>query len=78
MHKDAINFCQHILRNKPIEWKRMFRNNLSEPIHGVDVVVTVGGDGTLLRASHFMDDTIPVFGVNSDPTRLEEVSLFDS
>lgn len=56
----------------------MFRNNLSEPIHGVDVVVTVGGDGTLLRASHFMDDTIPVFGVNSDPTQLEEVSLFDS
>ncbi|GMN71138.1 hypothetical protein TIFTF001_054043 [Ficus carica] len=37
------------------------------------MVVTVGGDGTLLQASHFMDDSIPVLGVNSDPTQAEEV-----
>lgn len=40
----------------------------------MDLVVTVGGDGTLLQASHFMDDSIPVLGVNSDPTKAEEVS----
>ncbi|CAN6483502.1 unnamed protein product [Victoria cruziana] len=32
-----------------------------------------GGDGTLLQASHFMDDSIPVLGVNSDPTQPDEV-----
>ena len=31
-----------------------------------DLVVTVGGDGTLLRASHFVTD-VPVLGINSAP-----------
>ena len=37
-----------------------------------DLVIAVGGDGTILNTASFMDDTIPVLGVNSDPTRLEE------
>lgn len=49
------------------------RSELSGPIHHFDLVVTVGGDGTLLQASHFMDDSIPVLGVNSDPTQPDEV-----
>ncbi|KAK9937770.1 hypothetical protein M0R45_014540 [Rubus argutus] len=73
VHKDAINFCQNILRRKPVEWKALVRNNLSQPIRDVDLVITVGGDGTLLQASHFIDDSVPVLGVNSDPTRPEEV-----
>lgn len=52
------------------------RNNLSHPIHHVDLVVTVGGDGTLLQASHFLDGSIPVLGVNSDPTQTQEVDKF--
>ncbi|XVE53035.1 hypothetical protein DITRI_Ditri02bG0172800 [Diplodiscus trichospermus] len=78
VHKEAINFCQKILQKKSVDWKSMFRNNLSQPIHNVDLVVTVGGDGTLLQASHFMDDSIPVIGVNSDPTQAEEVEEFNN
>ena len=37
-----------------------------------DLVIAVGGDGTILNTASFMDDSIPVLGVNSDPTRLEE------
>ncbi|XP_011082799.1 NADH kinase-like isoform X1 [Sesamum indicum] len=73
-HKNAINFCQNILKKKVVDWKTVFRFDLSEPIRDVDLVVTVGGDGTLLQASHLMDDSIPVLGVNSDPTRPEEVA----
>nr|XP_028956502.1 LOW QUALITY PROTEIN: NADH kinase [Malus domestica] len=75
VHKDSINFCQNILHQKPVECKPIVRNNLSEPIHDVDLVVTVGGDGTLLQlqGSHFIDDSVPVLGVNSDPTQAEEV-----
>lgn len=76
VHKNAINFCQDVLRSKPVEWKTILRNNLSQPIRDVDLVVTIGGDGTLLQASHFMDDSVPVLGVNSDPTQSEEVSFF--
>ncbi|KAB2043806.1 hypothetical protein ES319_D01G044400v1 [Gossypium barbadense] len=78
VHKEAINVCQKILQQKPIDWKPIFRNNLSQPIHNVDLVVTVGGDGTLLQASHFLDDSIPVLGLNSDPTQAEEVEKFSN
>lgn len=75
VHHDAINFCQAILRKKSVEWKAVLRNNLSPPINDVDLVVTVGGDGTLLQASHSLDDKVPVLGVNSDPTRIDEVYI---
>lgn len=35
--------------------------------HRVDLVVTVGGDGTLLAASHQLGDGIPIVGINSAP-----------
>ncbi|KAM1169173.1 hypothetical protein ACFX19_031529 [Malus domestica] len=73
VHKDAINFCQNILRPKPVEWKPTVRSNLLEPIRDVDLLVTVGGDGTLLQGSQFIDDSVPVLGVNSNPTQPEEV-----
>jgi NAD+ kinase len=35
----------------------------------VDLVVAVGGDGTVLSSAHFLDHgTIPLLGINSDPT----------
>lgn len=77
VHKNAINFCQNILKRKPVDWKAAFRNDVSQAISDVDLVITVGGDGTLLQASHFMDHIIPVLGVNSDPTRPEELEQFN-
>ena len=34
---------------------------------GLDLVVTVGGDGTMLSASHYVDD-VPVLAINSAPS----------
>lgn len=34
---------------------------------GLDLVVTVGGDGTLLSASHWVDD-VPILAINSAPS----------
>ncbi|MCO5610256.1 hypothetical protein L7F22_064492 [Adiantum nelumboides] len=56
-----------------IMWRQLHRDELQDSIRGVDLVVTVGGDGTLLQASHFLDSSIPVLGVNSDPTQMKEV-----
>lgn len=75
VHKDAINFCRNILQKKSCDWEPVFRSNLSKPIQDVDLVVTVGGDGTLLQACQFVDDSIPVLGLNSDPTQVEEVTM---
>ncbi|XP_021773896.1 NADH kinase-like [Chenopodium quinoa] len=76
VHKDAISLCQEILQRKSIDWETLFHNDVTRPIRDVDLVLTIGGDGTLLQASHFMDDSIPVLGVNSDPTQIEEVEQF--
>jgi len=40
------------------------RSRIEEPC---DLVVTVGGDGTLLAASHQIGDGVPLLGVNSAP-----------
>ena|SRR3989338_4073534 len=45
----------------------MYRADL-KPIIGKDLVVTVGGDGTLLEVAHYVTDMTPVLGVNSNPT----------
>ncbi|XP_065864447.1 NADH kinase [Euphorbia lathyris] len=76
VHKDTINFCQHTLQQKLVDWVPLLRTHLFKTIRDFDLVVTVGGDGTLLQASHFMDDSIPILGVNSDPTQLQEVEEF--
>jgi len=39
----------------------------------VDLVIAVGGDGTVLSSAHFLDNgTIPLLGVNSDPMVSDE------
>ncbi|XP_076933096.1 putative NADH kinase [Bidens hawaiensis] len=73
VHKEAVEFCKNILETKSIDWDATFGTNLSPPIQNVDLVVAIGGDGTLLQASHFMNDSIPLLGVNSDPTQPHEV-----
>ncbi|KAI3804863.1 hypothetical protein L1987_26717 [Smallanthus sonchifolius] len=73
VHKDVIEFCKSILQRKSIDWDATFHNDLSRPIQNVDLVVTVGDDGTLLKASHLLNDSIPLLGVNSDPTQPQEV-----
>lgn len=39
----------------------------------VDLMVAVGGDGTVLSSAHFIDHgTIPLLGINSDPSSIED------
>ncbi|MEI7718989.1 MAG: NAD(+)/NADH kinase [archaeon] len=48
-------------------WKNIVsKNHLKE----VDFVIAIGGDGTFLSASHYVENT-PILGVNSDVNRSE-------
>lgn len=74
-HESTVRLCKAVLEQETnLQWCLM-REELKSPIRDVDLVVTIGGDGTLLQASHHLDDSIPVLGVNSDPTREFEASV---
>lgn len=49
------------------KWKNIF---VKDDLDGVDLILTVGGDGTFLSASHFIDDQL-ILGVNSDVNNSE-------
>ncbi|KAL8167617.1 hypothetical protein V2J09_009116 [Rumex salicifolius] len=73
VHKEAIAFCKDVLKRKLIDWEPLSDTEIPKSVHNVDLVVRVGGDGTLLQASRFIDDSVPILGLNSDPTQLKEV-----
>lgn len=74
VHQHTVEVCKDVLKRKSnVVWDSLMRDELRGcPIRDVDLVVTIGGDGTLLQASHCLDSSIPVVGVNSDPTRASE------
>jgi len=70
-HHDAIAKALRVLTNRGYRVFRSFRSDL-EKVSSIDrrfkFVVTVGGDGTFLAASHYLHQT-PLLGINSDPTK---------
>lgn len=58
--------CQ-VLDAADVPYDCIYRGELA-PITGYDLILSVGGDGTLLEVSRYASDT-PVLGVNSDPIR---------
>lgn len=59
-----------ILKNK-IQVTAVNRNRIKKQILGYDLVITLGGDGTFLRTSHFVYDKTPVLGLNPSPQTKE-------
>ncbi|ETX00813.1 MAG: hypothetical protein ETSY1_09785 [Candidatus Entotheonella factor] len=58
--------CQ-VLDAANVPYDCIYRGEL-EPVSGYDLILSVGGDGTLLEVSRYAGNT-PVLGVNSDPIR---------
>lgn len=56
--------CEH-LSSCGISFEKHYRGDIDN-IRGFDLVVTVGGDGTVLDLSHRITDT-PLLAINSDP-----------
>ena len=68
--KDTIQTIKNTLIASGVEIEMVYRSGISEPIiSSVDLVITVGGDGTFLEASHYIRDNTPILGVNSDPVK---------
>ncbi|GKY99943.1 hypothetical protein MPSEU_000947900 [Mayamaea pseudoterrestris] len=68
-HKQCVTDLLAIFRKHNVQFSCVNRVELDrQHLADVDLLVAVGGDGTVLSAAHFIDHgTIPMLGVNSDP-----------
>lgn len=74
-HKACVNELKGILKHHNVDFNFINRVALDrQHLANVDLVVAVGGDGTILSSAHFLDHgTIPLLGINSDPMREEDL-----
>ncbi|PJB46014.1 MAG: NAD(+) kinase [Deltaproteobacteria bacterium CG_4_9_14_3_um_filter_63_12] len=65
--KAALERVTMALKRAPIALSMSYRGELpAGELSELDLVVVLGGDGTLLEASHHVSN-IPILGINSDP-----------
>ncbi len=68
VEKSTLELVKRILKKHKVNYKSVHRGKLSKELfQKVDLVIAVGGDGTFIRASHFIFDKKLLLGVNSDP-----------
>jgi len=70
IQKETLKKTLGALDAAGIDHQRIYRAELTtESLADKDIVISVGGDGTFLEASHVVPPEIPMLGVNSDPDR---------
>jgi len=63
-HTSTLEKLSQELKARKISFKTITRSSLNHKIENIDLLISVGGDGTFLDASHYLD-TVPILGVNS-------------
>jgi len=69
-HRECVDNVTKIIDDIGINYLCVGREELYRGLlQDKDLVIAVGGDGTVLNTASFIDDSIPVLGVNSDPSK---------
>ena len=73
-HKECVQSLLSVLKANDVAFSCVNRVELDrQHLADVDLMIAVGGDGTVLSAAHFLDHgTIPLLGINSDPISEED------
>lgn len=73
IHRECVDSVRSLLHRLGATYNIIGREELDrQHLSNVDLVIPIGGDGTVLSAAHFIGEECPVLGVNSDPDREEE------
>lgn len=67
VHSESLRRIEQILKLKKKKVYKQWRGKMRNYAR-FDLIITVGGDGTLLDISHWVQNT-PILGINSDPQR---------
>lgn len=70
VHQATLRALVEILKQLPVRYELVYRARL-KTTRGYALAISVGGDGTFLRVSHFIEDETLLLGINSDPLRSE-------
>ncbi len=62
---DSLAYLLDTIYKMNFDFDVIYRADL-KPVENKDLVIAVGGDGTVLEVSHYLKD-VPVLGYNSDP-----------
>ncbi|MDP6138923.1 MAG: NAD(+)/NADH kinase [Candidatus Woesearchaeota archaeon] len=66
--ESTLSLVKNTLKKYDVNYKISNRERLNKKLfQNKNLVIAVGGDGTFLRASHFIFDKTPIMGINSDP-----------
>ena len=63
-HHETLEALETALKERGIDYVQIARADLKDSIDDVDLVISVGGDGTFLDASHSVH-SVPLLGINS-------------
>ena len=66
IHEACLKHVEHVLEAQKLDLETCDRDKLKPELIGDRLIITVGGDGTLLETSHYVKNNI-IFGVNSNP-----------
>ena len=79
-HKNCVTDLLTILQKHNVNFSCVNRVELDrQHLADIDLMVAVGGDGTVLSSAHFLDHgTIPLLGINSDPNLRKEDRIVKS
>lgn len=76
VHRECVDKVTNLLQKMGVTYSVIGREELHRGlIQYKDLIIAVGGDGTILNTSSFLDDSLPILGVNSDPTRPDEAGV---
>lgn len=64
-HSQTLMLVRKILKKYQLPFDELSRKNIGS-LKGYDLIITVGGDGTFLKASHHVRDEL-MLGINSAP-----------
>ncbi|MBI4095410.1 MAG: NAD(+)/NADH kinase [DPANN group archaeon] len=78
-HYAALNHVRKVLESLGIPYQRVYQPYAAfEEFKGRDLVISVGGDGTVLNTAHYITDETPVLTVKSDGRSKGALCLFDA
>jgi NAD+ kinase len=71
-HEETVAKVMDILKKSKKDFSCIKFNELHDcHFEDKDLVITIGGDGTFIRTSHFMRGDTPILGINSEPETSE-------